>query len=66
MIDGQAAEQGRRHGLEDQLQANDNAHHLALTNVQNEPARLRDRLATADLRLAVLLAALAQIGVRQE
>ncbi|UVL27065.1 lysis protein [Pseudomonas donghuensis] len=57
VIDWQGAEQARRRALEDQLQANDKTHHQELTNAQAIQARLRDRLATSDLRLSVLLAA---------
>jgi hypothetical protein len=41
--------------LEQRLSASDQSHHEALTNAQKEQARLRDRLATSDLRLSVLL-----------
>ncbi|WP_134065342.1 lysis system i-spanin subunit Rz [Pseudomonas sp. JV241A] len=57
VIDWQGAEQARRRALEDQLQANDKTHLQELTNAQANQARLRDRLATSDLRLSVLLAA---------
>ncbi|WP_420220034.1 lysis system i-spanin subunit Rz, partial [Pseudomonas donghuensis] len=60
VINWQGAEQARRRALEDQLQANDKTHHQELTNAQATQARLRDRLATSDLRLSVLLAAPAQ------
>ncbi|MNH33095.1 Bacteriophage lysis protein [compost metagenome] len=60
VIDWQGAEQARRRALEDQLQANDKIHHQELTNAQATQARLRDRLATSDLRLSVLLATPAQ------
>lgn len=60
VINWQEAEQARRRALEEQLQANDITHHLELTNVQKDQARLHDRLATSDLRLSVLLAAPAQ------
>ena len=56
VINWQDAEQARRRALEDRLQANDKTHHQELTNAQATQARLRDRLATADLRLSVLLA----------
>jgi len=57
VINWQEAEQARRRALEDQLQAKDKTHHQELTNAQATQARLRDRLATSDLRLSVLLAA---------
>ncbi|ATR82159.1 lysis protein [Pseudomonas sp. HLS-6] len=56
VIDWQEEEQGRRRELEDRLQASDEAHYKELTDEQNDQARLRDRLATAELRLSVLLA----------
>ena len=48
-------EQGRRFALEQWLAASDQAHYRALTDEKTNQARLRDRLATADLRLSVLL-----------
>lgn len=60
VIDWQEAEQARRRALEDHLQANDQTHYQELRDAQQTQARLRDRLATADLRLSVLLAAPAQ------
>ncbi|MDD2046081.1 lysis system i-spanin subunit Rz [Pseudomonas putida] len=57
VIDWQETEQARRRALEDQLQANDKIYYQELTNAQKDQARLRDRLATSDLRLSVLLAA---------
>jgi hypothetical protein len=42
------------------MQANEKIHHQELTTAQANQARLRDRLATSDLRLSVLLAAPAQ------
>jgi len=56
VIDWQEAEQARRRALEGQLQANDKIYYQELTNAQKDQARLRDRLATSDLRLSVLLA----------
>jgi len=50
------AEQAKRLALEQRLTASDQTHHQVLTNVQKDQDRLRDRLATADLRLSVLLA----------
>jgi hypothetical protein len=48
-------DQDKRLALEQRLSASDQSHHEALTNAQKDQARLRDRLATADLRLSVLL-----------
>ncbi|MEE4912518.1 lysis system i-spanin subunit Rz [Pseudomonas alliivorans] len=55
-IDWQTAEQARRRALEVRLQNNDTTLHKELTDAQTAQVRLRDRLATADLRLSVLLA----------
>ena len=49
------AEQGKRLALEQWLAASDQAHYRALTDANSNQARLRDRLATADLRLSVQL-----------
>ena len=49
------AEQGKRLALEQWLAASDQAHYRALTDAKSNQARLRDRLATTDLRLSVLL-----------
>jgi hypothetical protein len=49
------ADQDKRLALEQRLSASDQTHHEALTNAQKDQARLRDRLATSDLRLSVLL-----------
>ena len=49
------AEQGKRFALEQWLAASDQAHYRALTDAKTTQTRLRDRLATADLRLSVLL-----------
>ncbi|WDH86472.1 lysis system i-spanin subunit Rz [Pseudomonas chlororaphis] len=51
----QRAEQNKRLALEQQLQASDQTHHRALTDAQRNQSLLRDRLATADLRLSVLV-----------
>ncbi|NNB04749.1 lysis protein [Pseudomonas fragi] len=53
------AEQDKRFALEQWLAASDQAHYRALTDEQTKQARLRDRLATADLRLSVQLDAAA-------
>ncbi|MCF3193430.1 lysis system i-spanin subunit Rz [Pseudomonas bubulae] len=49
------AEQGKRLALEQWLAASDKSHYRALTDEKTKQARLRDRLATADLRLSVQL-----------
>ena len=49
------AEQGKRLALEQWLAASDQSHYRVLTDAKINQARLRDRLATADLRLSVLL-----------
>ena len=56
------AEQGKRIALEQWLAASDQSHYRALTDEQTKQARLRDSLATADLRLSVLLDATAATG----
>ena len=53
------AEQGKRLALEQWLVASEKAYYRALTDEKNKHARLRDRLATADLRLSVQLEATA-------
>ena len=52
-------EQGKRLALEQWLAASDQSHYRALTDEKTKQARLRDRLATADLRLSVQLDAAA-------
>jgi len=49
------AEQDKRLGLEQQLSASEQAHYKELSDAQRDQDRLRDRLATSDLRLSVLL-----------
>ena len=49
-------DQDKRLALEQRLSASDQTHHKELTDAQNNQARLRDRLATSDLRLSVVLA----------
>ena len=56
VVDWQQSEQIRRRDLESRLQASDETHYKEMTDAQQAQARLRDRLATADLRLSVLLA----------
>ena len=49
------AEQDKRLATEQQIAAQDQQHSLELSNEQRKQALLRDRLATADVRLSVLL-----------
>ncbi len=56
------AEQGKRLALEQWLAASDQAHYRALTDAKSNQARLRDRLATTDLRLSVQLVATGAVG----
>lgn len=56
------ADQDKRLALEQRLSVSDQSHHEALTNAQKDQARLRDRLATSDLRLSVLLDAADSAG----
>ncbi|EJM83131.1 lysozyme [Pseudomonas sp. GM60] len=51
----QRAEQDKRLALEQRLSASEQTHYRALSDAQRDQGRLRDRLATADLRLSVLL-----------
>ncbi|MGX1184788.1 hypothetical protein AB7M29_002467 [Pseudomonas sp. F-14 TE3623] len=51
----QQAEQDKRLALEQRLSASEQTHYRALSDAQRDQGRLRDRLATADLRLSVLL-----------
>ncbi|CAH0296589.1 lysis system i-spanin subunit Rz [Pseudomonas brassicacearum] len=51
----QKAEQDKRLALEQQLSASEQTHYRALNDAQRDQDRLRDRLATADVRLSVLL-----------
>lgn len=62
VLDWQEEEQKKRRALEDRLQANDETHYKELLDAQQLQDRLRDRLATADLRMSVLLAAPATGG----
>ena len=56
------AEQGKRLALEQWLAASDQAHYRVLTDDKTKQERLRDRLATAELRLSVLLDTTAAAG----
>ncbi|WNW14066.1 lysis system i-spanin subunit Rz [Pseudomonas sp. DTU_2021_1001937_2_SI_NGA_ILE_001] len=49
-------QQDQRRALEDRLRAQDETHYTEMQNAQNDRTRLRDRLATAELRLSVLIA----------
>ena len=60
--DLQRIEQEKRLALELRLQNKDETHYKELTDEQTKQARLRDRLATADLRLSVVLAATETTG----
>ena len=51
----QQAEQDKRLALEQRLSASEQSHYRALSDAQRDQDRLRDRLATADVRLSVLL-----------
>ena len=51
----QQAEQAKRLALEQRLSASEQTHYRVLSDAQRDQSRLRDRLATADLRLSVLL-----------
>ena len=55
-------EQDKRFALEHWLAASDQARYRALSDEQTQQARLRDRLATADLRLSIQLDATAATG----
>ena len=62
VINWQETQQDARRALEDRLQLNDQTHYKELRDAQTNQARLRDRLATTDLRLSVLLNATASGG----
>lgn len=51
----QQAEQDKRLALEQRLATSEQTHFRALSDAQRDQDRLRDRLATADVRLSVLL-----------
>jgi len=50
------ADQDKRLALEQRLSASEQSHYKELSNAQTNQARLRDSLATSELRLSVLLA----------
>ncbi|WP_095128073.1 lysis system i-spanin subunit Rz [Pseudomonas sp. Irchel s3h14] len=51
----QQTEQDKRLALEQRLSTSEQTHYRALSDAQRDQDRLRDRLATADVRLSVLL-----------
>ncbi|MEJ6815853.1 MULTISPECIES: lysis system i-spanin subunit Rz [Pseudomonas] len=51
----QQAEQDKRLALEQQLATSEQTHYRKLSDAQRDQDRMRDRLATADVRLSVLL-----------
>ncbi|UVM49334.1 lysis protein [Pseudomonas sp. B21-015] len=51
----QQAEQDKRLALEQRLSVSEQTHYRALSDAERDQGRLRDRLATADVRLSVLL-----------
>jgi hypothetical protein len=53
--EAQKAEQDKRLALEQKLAASERSHYRKLSDAQRDQDRLRDRLATADLRLSVLI-----------
>lgn len=54
-LDQLAEQKGARRALESRLQAQAKAHWKEMEDAQHTQARLRDRLATSDLRLSVLV-----------
>jgi hypothetical protein len=56
------AEQDKRLALEQRLATSEQTHYRALSDAQRDQGRMRDRLATADLRLSVLLDATSGTG----
>ncbi|WP_339492313.1 lysis protein [Pseudomonas sp. EA_15y_Pfl2_R67] len=59
----QQAEQDKRLALEQRLSASEQTHYRVLSDAQRDQGLLRDRLATADLRLSVLLDATTIAGI---
>jgi hypothetical protein len=53
----QRVEQDKRLALEQRLSVSEQTQYRALSDAQRDQSRLRDRLATADVRLSVLLEA---------
>jgi type II secretory pathway pseudopilin PulG len=58
----QKTEQDKRLALEQRLSASEQIHYRALSDAQRDQGRLRDRLATADVRLSRLLDATTSAG----
>ena len=56
------SDQDKRLALEQRLSTSEQSHYKELSDAQTNQARLRDRLATADLRLSVLLDAADSAG----
>jgi polyphosphate kinase 2 (PPK2 family) len=56
------ADQDKRLALEQRLSVSDQTHHKELSDAQTKQARVRDSLATAELRLSVLLDATDSAG----
>lgn len=57
-----SAEQGKRLAIEQQIATQDQQHTKELSDAQRNQAALRDRLATADVRLSVILDATGSAG----
>ncbi|QIH09253.1 MULTISPECIES: lysis system i-spanin subunit Rz [unclassified Pseudomonas] len=55
VIHWQGEQQDARRALEDRLQADDETHYKELRDAQSNHVRLRDKLATTELRLSALL-----------
>jgi hypothetical protein len=53
--EAQKADQDKRLALEQKLASSEQTHYRKLSDAQRDQDRLRDRLATADLRLSVLI-----------
>lgn len=62
VINWQGEQQDARRALEDRQQASDETHYKELRDVQSNQVRLRDKLATTELRLSALLNATASGG----
>ncbi|WP_223554921.1 lysis system i-spanin subunit Rz [Pseudomonas sp. BF-R-01] len=60
--DQMRADQDKRLALEQRLAASEQSHYKELSDAQRDQGRLRDRLATSDLRLSVLLDATDSAG----
>ncbi|AZC23244.1 lysis system i-spanin subunit Rz [Pseudomonas sessilinigenes] len=62
VIDWQGEQQDARRALEDRQKASDETHYKELRDVQSNQVRLRDKLATTELRLSLLLNTAASAG----